>query len=94
MPVFWGTMMEIIKSDQLKIKILKELAKAKGDLSYYAVMKRLKMNDSVFFRNCRFLELLELVAVHDIRMPNGRAYHYVSITQQGRDFLERVAKAE
>ena len=85
--------MKIVKSDRLKIRILKELAKAKDDLSYYAAMKQLKMNDSVFFPNCRFLEWLELVTVRVIQIPNGRTYHYVAITRQGRDFLERIASA-
>ena len=53
-------------------------------------MKQLKMSDSAFFPNCRFLRWLELVAVRDVRLPNGRTYHYVEITSQGRAFLERI----
>lgn len=86
--------MKIVKSDQLKIKILKELAKAKKDLSYYAVMKQLKMNDTVFFPNCRFLNWLELVTINYVRIPNNRVYHYVAITQKGRAFLERIKTAD
>lgn len=82
--------MKIVKSDQLKIKILKELAKAKSELSYYAIMKRLKMNEIAFFPNCQFLECLELVAVRNLQIPNGRTYHYAAITQKGLAFLDKI----
>ena len=75
--------MKIVKSDQLKIKILNELAKAKDTLSYYALMNRIKMKDETFFPHFRFLEILELVAVRNVKIPNGRIYGYVAITNKG-----------
>jgi hypothetical protein len=85
-----GVKMRYVKSDLIKIKILKELKKSKQALSYYALMKNTKLKEHSFFRNFHFLKDLKFVSVKEIKLPNKRTYFYVTITKQGKEFLNNI----
>jgi hypothetical protein len=87
-------MTELLESDRKKIEILKKLSDGKV-YTYYHLSKVIRTNYETVKRNCRFLELLNLVEVTKVEKEenaSGKASYKVRITKKGLKSLEDLLK--
>lgn len=78
-------MMDILVSDKKKIEILEALSDKKVH-TFYHLSKAVGTNYETVKKNCRFLELLDLIEVDRISKADsasGVASYRVKITQEG-----------
>lgn len=81
------TKKEFVKSDYIKIEILKALKQKKG-ITYYALTKLTKINWNALKPNCRFLEKLGFLTITPQETP-GMKYEIVEITSEGKNILNK-----
>ena len=81
------TKKEFVKSDYIKIEILKALKQGKG-VTYYTLTKITQINWNSLKPNCRFLEKLGYLTITPQETP-GMKYEIVEITREGRNALNR-----
>ncbi len=85
-------MTELLVSDRKKIEILKVLSDGKF-YTYYHLSKIIKTNYETVKKNCRFLELLNLVEVIKIdreESASGVASYRVRITEKGLKIVKSL----
>ena len=85
-------MEDLLESDKIKLEILKILADRKF-YSFYNLSKQLKTNFSTIKKNCKFLELLGLVEIQEIKKEEtatGKPRYYVRITDRGLEIVEKL----
>jgi len=76
---------ELLISDKKKIELLKTLSDGKV-YTYYHLSKTLRTNYETVKKNCKFLELLNLVEVNKVEREEsatGIASYRVKITKEG-----------
>ncbi|MHA1250066.1 MAG: hypothetical protein ACTSRP_08770 [Candidatus Helarchaeota archaeon] len=86
----------LLRSDLLKLKILKELLDKK-DHTPSELSIKLNTNGTTLLRNSKFLELFDLIEI-DVKKTKGINY-FIKITQKGikwynehKEFVEKVLK--
>jgi len=85
-------MNELLVSDKKKLDILKTLSDGKI-YTYYHLSKTVRTNYETVKRNCRFLELLNLVEVIKVdreESASGVPSYMVRITEDGMKVVERL----
>ncbi len=85
-------MVELLKSDRMKLDILKILADGKV-YSFYHLSKLLKTNYTSVKKNCFFLELLglvEIVKIEKEESASGIPSYKVRITKAGLELLDKA----
>jgi len=75
-----------LRSDILKLKIIKELLDKK-DHSPSELSLKLNTNGSTLLRNCKFLELFNFVEI-DVKRTKGINY-FLKITQEGLNWYNK-----
>lgn len=86
--------MKLVKSDLLKIEILKTISDGKR-YTVYSLSKKLKTGYDTLLPNCYFLELLRLIEVIKVgkdESATGRAYYSIKITKRGQGFLNSLRR--
>ena len=89
-------MMDLLESDNLKVRILKGLARESNGLSLNGLKKKVKAaNFRSIKRNCDFLELADLITMDNLlkierKRINPQNYRLVKITPQGRKVLNKL----
>ncbi|MCK4521177.1 MAG: transcriptional regulator [Nanoarchaeota archaeon] len=85
--------MKIVKSDKIKLKILKALSKEKDEISFYSLMKKVKLYTDSLHPNCNFLESLGLIEIRKEKIK-GREniFYFVKITEKGLTFIKTFEK--
>ena len=89
-------MMNLLISDEKKIEILEVLSDGKVH-TFYHLSKAVGTNYETVKKNCRFLELLDLVKINRVNKENsasGVASYRVKITQDGLKILKNVLKSK
>ena len=82
-------MIELVKSDIIKIKILKQLLDGK-EVSFNYLRELLgNINFNSVERNCEFLKLLNFITIEE-KIVKNKSRFYISITQKGKDFVENL----
>ncbi len=71
---------EFLRSDVLKLKVLKELFDKK-DHTPSELSKKLNTNGTTLLRNCKLLELFSLIEI-DVKKTKGINY-FLKITEKG-----------
>ncbi|RLI86707.1 MAG: hypothetical protein DRO98_05035 [Archaeoglobales archaeon] len=82
----------MLASDRKKIDILKTLSDGRV-YTYYHLSRILRTNYETVKKNCRFLELLDLVEVIKVdkeESASGVASYRVRITEQGLKAFEKI----
>ncbi|RLI74181.1 hypothetical protein DRP04_14975 [Archaeoglobales archaeon] len=85
-------MKDLLASDRKKIDILKTLSDGRV-YTYYHLSRILRTNYETVKKNCRFLELLDLVEVIKVdkeESASGVASYRVRITEQGLKAFEKI----
>ncbi len=88
--------MNLLISDEKKIEILEVLSDGKVH-TFYHLSKAVRTNYETVKKNCRFLELLDLVKINRVNKENsasGVASYRVKITQDGLKILKNVLKSK
>ena len=88
--------MDLLISDEKKIEILEVLSDGKVH-TFYHLSKAVRTNYETVKKNCRFLELLDLVKINRVNKENsasGVASYRVKITQDGLKILKNVLKSK
>lgn len=88
--------MNLLISDEKKIEILEVLSDGKVH-TFYHLSKAVRTNYETVNKNCRFLELLDLVKINGVNKENsasGVASYRVKITQDGLKILKNVLKSK
>lgn len=86
-------MMDILVSDKKKIEILEALSDMKVH-TFYHLSKAVGTNYETVKKNCRFLELLDLIEVDRISKADsasGVASYKVKITPEGLGTLKKFS---
>jgi hypothetical protein len=84
--------MRLIKSDLVKLEILKTISDGKR-YTMYSLSKKLKTGYDTLLPNCYFLELLKLIEVIKVgkdESATGRAYYSIKITKRGVELLKEL----
>jgi hypothetical protein len=84
--------MKLVKSDLLKINILKTIADGKR-YTLYSLSKKVKTGYDTLLPNCYFLELLKLIEMLKVgkdESATGRAYYSIKITKRGKELLSEL----
>lgn len=87
-------MLDLLTSDKKKIEILEVLSDGKVH-TFYHLSKVVKTNFETVKKNCRFLELLNLVEINRISKKDsasGVASYRVRITNDGSKILKGFLK--
>jgi hypothetical protein len=85
-------MVDLLKSDKKKIEILEVLSDGKVH-TFYHLSKVVKTNFETIKKNCRFLELLDLVEIYRISKKDsasGVASYRIEITPEGLKTLKHI----
>ena len=77
---------QYIKSDILKFKILKKLLDKKNHTPSELAIE-INTNGTTILRNCKILELLELIEI-DVKKTKNINY-YLKITEKGFDLFQK-----
>ncbi len=88
--------MNLLISDEKKIEILEVLSDGKVH-TFYHISKAVRTNYETVKKNCRFLELLDLVKINRVNKENsasGVASYRVKLTQDGLKILKNVLKSK
>ncbi|HIH69643.1 hypothetical protein [Methermicoccus shengliensis] len=83
---------ELLISDKKKIELLKTLSDGKV-YTYYNLSKTLRTNYETVKKNCKFLELLNLVEVNKVEREEsatGIASYRVKITKEGMRVVQSL----
>lgn len=86
--------MDLLTSDKKKIEILEVLSDGKVH-TFYHLSKVVKTNFETIKKNCRFLELLNLVEINRVSKKDsasGVASYRVRITNDGSKILKDILK--
>lgn len=87
-------MIDLLISDEKKIELLEALSDRKVH-TFYHLSKIVKTNYETVKKNCRFLELLDLVEIDRITKDDsasGVASYKVRVTQEGLKTFEIIVK--
>ncbi len=79
-------------SDRKKIEILKALSDRKVH-TYYNLSKITRTNFNTVKKNCKFLELLNLIEILEVsreESASGVASYRVRITEKGLKFIDKL----
>lgn len=76
-----------VKSDYIKIEILRALKKA-NKITFYALTKITKINWNSLNPNCNFLEKLGFITITQQETP-GMQYSIIELTKEGEHILNR-----
>ena len=86
--------MELLKSDKIKIDILRVLSKSEDELSMNLLRKKIGLvNYNSLVRNCEFLYLIEFINV-EVKTIENRKYYFISITDSGREHLKLIKRVQ
>lgn len=86
--------MELLKSDKIKIGILRVLSKSKDELSMNLLRKKIGLvNYNSLVRNCEFLYLIDFINI-EVKTIEGRKYYFISITDSGRKHLKLINRVQ
>ena len=86
--------MELLKSDKIKIDILKVLSRSDDQLSMNLLRKKIGLvNYNSLVRNCEFLDLIEFIKI-EIKTIEDRKYYFISITDSGREHLKLINRVQ
>lgn len=86
-------MPELLESDKLKIKILKNLSDNKLH-TLYALKKKTGSSYDTLKPNCNFLEkigVIEVTIIPKEKTANNKEYKHISITSKGIKLIEKLA---
>ena len=82
--------MTLLESDKIKIKILIALNNSEKELTMNLLRVNVGLvNYNSLVRNCEFLELINFINI-DTKVIENRKYHFVSITNSGKEHLELI----
>ncbi len=87
-------MLDLLTSDKKKIEILEVLSDGKVH-TFYHLSKVVRTNFETVKKNCRFLELLNLIEINRISKKDsasGVASYRVRITNDGSKILKDILK--
>ncbi len=87
-------MLDLLTSDKKKIEILEVLSDKKVH-TFYHLSKAVKTNFETVKKNCRFIELLNLIEISRISKKDsasGVASYRVRITDDGLEILKDIQK--
>ena len=87
-------MIDLLISDEKKIELLEALSDRKVH-TFYHLSKIVKTNYETVKKNCRFLELLDLVEIDRITKDDsasGVASYKVRVTQEGLKTFKIIVK--
>jgi len=82
--------MDLLKSDEIKIRILKTIDDNKWH-SFYDIQKKCNINYIMLKKHIQFMEMLNLVEVMKIepeQSSTGKGSYKVKITNKGKDLLK------
>ena len=85
-------MEDLLVSDRKKIEILKALSDRKVH-TYYNLSKITRTNFNTVKKNCKFLELLNLIEILEVsreESASGVASYRVRITEKGLKFVDKL----
>ncbi len=85
-------MEDLLVSDRKKIEILKALSDRKVH-TYYNLSKITRTNFNTVKKNCKFLELLNLIEILEVsreESASGVASYRVRITEKGLKFIDKL----
>lgn len=86
--------MELLKSDKIKIDILKVLSRSEDELSMNLLRKKIGLvNYNSLVRNCEFLYLIEFINI-EVKTIEDRKYYFISITDSGREHLKLINRVQ
>ena len=80
---------ELVKSDQIKIEILKALKESEKPLSYYQLTKKTKTTWNSLVPNCNFLNKLGFINIIEGFSP-GMNFKSIKITKNGISALNKL----
>jgi DNA-binding HxlR family transcriptional regulator len=81
--------MALLESDEMKLRVLKQLAKSK-ELTLNALRRNIgSVNFESVKRSCEFLEKIGLVEF-DAKTVGKREYYWVRLTESGRAVAKRL----
>lgn len=84
--------MDLLKSDKIKIDILKVLSNSENELSMNLLRKKIGLvNYNSLVRNCEFLYLINFINI-EIKTIENRKYYFISITNSGREHLKLIKR--
>ena len=82
--------MSLLQSDEIKIKILKELKKSDNALTLNGIRKRIgAVNYVSVKRSCEFLELFGLIKVEQKFIENKK-YNFIILSKKGQTLVEEI----
>ena len=85
-------MNELLVSDKKKLELLRVLSDGKV-YTYYHLSKIIKTNYETVKKNCRFLELLNLVEITRVdkeESASGIPFYRVKITEEGLKVVKKL----
>ena len=82
--------MTLLESDKIKINILIALNASENELTKNLLRNNVGLvNYNSLIRNCEFLELINFIKI-DTKTIENRKYHFVSITESGKEHLKLI----
>src|SRR3989344_8363711 len=82
--------MSLLQSDEIKIKILKELKKSDNALTLNGIRKRIgAVNYVSVKRSCEFLELFGFIKVEQ-KLIEKKKYNFITLTKKGKTSIDDI----
>jgi len=82
--------MVLLQSDEMKVRILKELKKNDNALTLNGIRKRIgAVNYVSVKRSCEFLELFGFIKVEQ-KLIEKKKYNFITLTKKGKTSVEDI----
>jgi DNA-binding PadR family transcriptional regulator len=82
---------EFVKSDRIKIEILKALKESEKPLTYYQLTKETRTTWNSLVPNCNFLNRLGFIKITEGETP-GMKFKSIQITRKGINSLSKLVE--